>query len=502
MAAAKHKAMTSEEYARHSAAVAASRPQHAKTDTSTKSDELTVDELSRSSASTRYTNKHRNRSRRNLVRGALIILVALVLVLGASAIAYVNNINSKLSSGVDEELLNVLAEREEKDDPFYMLLLGVDKGEGREEEWGEEYWNYRADTIILARIDPKETKVTLVSIPRDTFVDMHENGQTKINAAYTYGGAPYMVEVVQEFAGVPISHYAEVDFEGFEKIVDQVGGIDITLPVAVRDPEYTGLDLDEGDHHLNGHDALMLARSRHAYDEYGGGDFFRAANQRMVISAVARKVLSSDLVTMSSTISTLAEYVTTDMNATDIISLAVQMKDLDIDKNFYSGQEPTISTYYDDLWYEICDTEAWQRMMQRVDAGLPPYEDAEDDFTSGISAPISTEEPSVEQTSSTGTELDDVEPDFSGSVLVLNAAGVDGLATEKAYELNVNGFYAEADTALSLNGRTYVVYNNNEIAKAKGVINVLGEDASAQPNDGTYSEDYDIIVILGTDNRY
>ena len=246
----------------------------------------------------------------------------------------------------------------------------------------------------------------------------------------------------------------------------------------------------------------MLARSRHAYDEYGGGDFFRAANQRMVISAVARKVLSSDLVTMSSTISTLAEYVTTDMNATDIISLAVQMKDLDIDKNFYSGQEPTISTYYDDLWYEICDTEAWQRMMQRVDAGLPPYEDAEDDFTSGISAPISTEEPSVEQTSSTGTELDDVEPDFSGSVLVLNAAGVDGLATEKAYELNVNGFYAEADTALSLNGRTYVVYNNNEIAKAKGVINVLGEDASAQPNDGTYSEDYDIIVILGTDNRY
>ena len=458
--------------------------------------------LSRSNSAAHYASKRRKRSRSLFLRGALLVLVSILLAGGLWLWSYVHRINQKLSTGVNQDLLSILAESENPGDPFYMLLLGVDKSEERAETDGAEYWNYRADTIILARIDPKNVKVTLVSIPRDTYIDMGENGADKINGAYSIGGPSYMVEVVQEFAGVPISHYAEIDFDAFIAIVDYIGGVDVTLPVAISDPDYTGLELSAGTHHLNGWDALMLCRSRHAYDDYGGGDFFRAANQRMVISAIARKVLASDIVTMSGTISTLSDYVTTDMDVASIITLGMQMRSIDIDNDFYSGQEPTISEFYDEVWYEICDTEGWQKMMQRVDAGLPPYETVEEDFTAGIAGSIG----SADATAATEGEqvvTAEAEADFSGTVSVLNASDIDGIAGTMADELSQHGFEAFAGNADELRETTVIVYNGDDaIAKAQAVAQVIGGDPLLIGNDGSYPLDANVVVLLGMDRGY
>lgn len=479
--------MTSAEHAMHSADVAGSASDIP---------------LSRSSAASYYASRHRGRVFRSTLRAILTAAVVAVIALGVYAWAYVSSINQKLTKGANEDLLSVLAERDKPGDPFYMLLLGVDKGEELTEEYGEEYWNYRADTIILARIDPQEVKVTLVSIPRDTYVDMGDNGQAKINAAYSYGGPSYMVEVVSEFAGVPISHYAEIDFDTFVAIVDQIGGIDVTLPVSISDPDYTGLELAAGDHHLNGYDALMLCRSRHAYDEYGGGDFYRAANQRMVISAIVRKVITSDPITMTGTISTLAEYVTTDMDLGSIVKLALQMQSLDIDNDFYSGQEPTISTYYDEVWYEICDTEAWQKMMQRVDAGLPPYETEDEDFTSGIAGSIGTGTYGGDATGTPSGVTAMPELDYSGTVAVYNASGIDGLAGSTADELSAQGFEAIAGDA-DFRDATLIVYNGDDaLTKAQAVAEVIGGDPEIIANDGYYPTDANVILYLGLDRSY
>ena len=487
--------MTSAEHSEHSANVA-SRHAASATDTSVGQVVGSDEALSRENAVAHYSRIRRRRTRRAVLRGILVVVLVSLLGFGAVAWAYINSINKRLTAGANEDLLTILSERDKPSDPFYMLLLGVDKGEERVEEEGEEYWNYRADTIILARIDPQDVKVTLVSIPRDTYVDMGYNGEAKINSAYSFGGPSYMVEVVQQFAGVPISHYAEIDFDAFVAIVDQIGGIDVTLPVAINDPEYTGLALEAGTHHLNGWDSLMLCRSRHAYDEYGGGDFYRAANQRMVISAIARKVLASDIVTMSGTISTLADYVTTDMDLGSILSLAVQMKDLDIDKNFYSGQEPTISTYYDDLWYEICDTEAWQEMMRRVDAGLPPYASEDEDFTAGIAGSISQNGESQYG----GVIAEPSGLDYSGTVSVLNGAGTDGLASSFAETLASRGFSAVADDAAYLYDYTFLVYNGDDAeAKARAVAEVIGGNPEIIANDGSYPIDANGVLVLGLD---
>ena len=223
--------MTSEEHKVHSASTSHSRSAQQGTSRKATNRELSANNLSRKNAGEHYAAKRRKSRRGIILRGALIGLVVLLFAGAGVAWAYINSLDQKLGKGVSDELRATLTERVEPSEPFYMLLLGVDKGEERTEEYGDEYWNYRADTIILARIDPKAVKVTLVSIPRDTYVDMHENGQTKINAAYSIGQETYTTEVISEFAGVPISHYAEVDMDGLAAVIDCIGGIDVTLDI-------------------------------------------------------------------------------------------------------------------------------------------------------------------------------------------------------------------------------------------------------------------------------
>lgn len=459
---------------------------------------------SRSDGIDAYTAKRRKKTRGRVLRAlAVTLLLAFVGVVAAGA-AYIMNINNRLTQDLPEEVRQQLVAVDPQE-PFYMLLLGVDKSEERSGEWGGSTANFRADTIILARVDPPAQKVTLVSIPRDTMVDMGEHGEDKINAAYSYGGAAYMVEVVSDFAGVDISQYAEIDFEQFTSIVDTIGGIEVTLPVDVVDETWAGINLTAGTHQLDGATALALVRSRHAYDAYGGGDFYRAANQRAVIAAIVRKILQQDPFTMATTVSELAGSVTTSMSVTDIVSLAMQFQNLDVDHNFYSGQTPTTSEYINNLWYEIPDEEAWREMMERVDAGESPYSDASQDFTSGativIGENVSSSDEGGENSGETSTGEETAEPVFSGSVLVLNGAGVNGLAGEKSTVLEAAGFSPYAETANSSDYTTSSVYYNGDArGAALGVAQTLGiDEANVSENTEGYSSDYEVIVVLGAD---
>ena len=451
-----------------------------------------------------YVSKRKQAKRSHRVLKVVVIsLVAVLAVAGAAFAWYVNNINSKLSEGIDSSLLNQLVAPTKTDDPFYMLLLGVDQDEERTEEWGADQSNYRTDSIILARVDPPSKKVTLISIPRDTMVDMGEHGTQKINAAYSFGGAAYMVEQVSKLAGVKISHYAELNFEEFTSIVDTLGGVEVTLPVAVSDMEYADIDLPAGTQTLNGAEALGLCRSRHAYDAYGGGDFYRSANQRMVIAAIIRKVLSSDASTWPSLISKLADSVTTDLSATDILSLANQFKDLDTENDIYSGSVPTTSTYTNNLWYEVVDEDAWKTMMERTDAGETPYSDSSQDFTSGVAGSVSTSAGSSESSEDATTSSD---PVYSGAVLVLNGTPTQGLASSAANVLTQAGFSAIAGNADSTSHTsTTIAYNTSKtssaLGEAKGVAEKLGLSVTPTENPGTYSDNYDVVVVLGTDYK-
>lgn len=312
----------------------------------------------------------------------MVVAAVLVVCLGA-AFAYYQALSGNLHTGVDQDLRDSLVETDLANEPFYVLLMGTDGSNDRaaSEEYAGD--SFRADSMILARIDPVSKKVTMVSIHRDTLVDMGEYGNNKLNAAHALGGAALTVETVSKLAGVPISHYAEINFDGFKDIVDALGGVEVDVPMEIDDEDAGGY-LAQGLQTLNGDQALILCRSRHAYDDIGGaGDSYRAANQRLVLSAIAKKILAADIATMASTVTALSQYLTTDLEITDIIGLAQSMQGLDPATDIYSAMEPTTSAYVDGIWYEYNDTTAWKAMMARVDKGLPPTEEDIVDEVSG-----------------------------------------------------------------------------------------------------------------------
>lgn len=224
--------------------------------------------------------------------------------------------------------------------------------------------------LILARTVPSEGKVTMVSIPRDTKVEISGYGTQKINAAYAYGGVAGAVKAASEFAGVPITHYAEVHFQELESLVDILGGVYVDVPVSndQTGASNTGIQLSAGYQLLDGEQALAFARERYGYAR---GDFQRADNQRLVATAIMKQVLQTPALEMPSIVQRLASCVTTDMSVTDVIGLAQAYRSAG-DLTVYSALAPSSTETIDGVSYVITDEAAWRAMMQKVDAGEDP----------------------------------------------------------------------------------------------------------------------------------
>ena len=444
---------------------------------------------SRDAARKRYAERMRRRNRPRFVRKVLIALAIIAVVGAGSAFAYVQVINGNLSAGLDD-LDGSLVHTELTKEPFYMVLLGTDASIERQDD--PEYAElFRTDTILLARIDPVDKKVTLVSMPRDTMIDMGEYGTQKLNAAYAIGGASAAVDEVAEISGVGISHFCLVDMDGLKQVVDALGGIEVDVPVAIDD-EDAGGHVDSGLHTLDGEEALILCRARNCFDEVGAGDSFRAANQRLVLQAIANKVLSSDVATIAKTATTLSEYVSTDLTVNEIVSLAQAFQGIDAQSNIYTASMPTYSEYIDDLWYELIDEPEWWAMMDRVDRGLPPTESTEIDYVTGTVFANAGEE-------SDGSGNAEITKD--GLINVRNGTPQEGLGGDIAAQLEAAGYYVVdvANADVDTYETTMVIYDsNNREPEARQIAEAIG-GAEVFQNDGTYTMHDDFLVVVGAD---
>ncbi|MDO4590572.1 MAG: LCP family protein [Slackia sp.] len=440
--------------------------------------------------------KRKNRKKKALV-AVLSVLVALLVGVGGALAAYVGVINGKLTGHVAQELKGVLAEPVKASDPFYVLLMGVDKSQERVAEYGD---SFRSDSMILARVDPKQKKMTLVSIVRDTYVDIAGYGPNKINAAHALGGPALTVKTVSAFAGVPISHYAEIDFDGFKAAVDALGGIDVNVPIEIDDADAGGY-VAAGPQTLNGDEALILCRARHAYDEIGAGDFYRAANQRMVMGAIAKKLLASDPATIASTVASLCDYIETDMNVTDIVNTAVSLKGMNADTDIYSTMNPTVSSYEGGVWYEYSNNEAWRAMMKRIDAGESPTVDAQASANDGGVTDGSIDAEYIAQNVLAAGSASQGASDVR--VEVRNGSGRTGVAADASSALTNDGYSVTSvgDAESYGYAQTIVVYNDPaDASAAQAIARSLGIGTPVL-NDGSYVVDGAFLVVVGSDYR-
>ncbi len=431
--------------------------------------------------------RKRARSKRRWPKVLAIVLAVIVLAGAGGAWAYSQYINGNLHAGIDSSLRSSLVQTDMTNEPFYVLLLGTDESSDRDES-GDYGGSFRSDSIMLLRIDAQNKKATLVSIHRDTMVDLGKYGKQKLNAAYAFGGPALAVQTVSSMAGVGISHYAGINFDGFAQVVDAVGGVQVDVPVEIDD-EDAGGHLDAGLQTLNGEQALILCRSRDTYaDTSADPDSMRAANQRLVLSALAEKILASDPATIAKTINVLSQYVTTDLDVDDIIGIAQALKGLDPDTDVYTGMQPVTNEYIDGGWYSYTDESAWKTMMKRVDAGLPPNETGTVDEVTGT----------VTSTSGAGAEDSGQK---TASVSVKNGTQVTGAATRAVELLKSAGFTnVVAGNANSLAyPNTLVIYNDDTLQyEANQIVAALGQ-GTAVKNDGDYVFSTKFLVIIGDD---
>jgi LCP family protein required for cell wall assembly len=164
-------------------------------------------------------------------------------------------------------------------EPIFILVLGSDARPG------EDVTRLRADSVHIVAINPAEAKTTMVGIPRDAFVPIPGFGSNKINAAMVTGGPELVVETVEQLTGLTMDYWALAGFQGFQAMINQVGGLSMDVPFDVFDSS-AGAEIEAGPQTLTGNDALAFARARKVLP---AGDFGRSENQgRLMIAALAQ----------------------------------------------------------------------------------------------------------------------------------------------------------------------------------------------------------------------
>ncbi len=291
-------------------------------------------------------NKIKPKKKRSLKRKILIIIAIILILLvgvgvwlGSSVIGNIDKIfHGNLFSDVNSFLSNTTL-KGQSSGRVNILLIGDST-----DQMGHGGASL-ADTIIVLSIDTKNNKVFMLSIPRDLWVNIpgfpYNDGWQKINAGndgmgknfsgYPAGGPGQLEHLIVTDLGIPIDYYSVSDYGAFSSIVNAVGGITVNIqspdPRGLYDPN-TNLNLPNGIVHLNGQEALNLARARgDGPGSYGfpNSDFDRTANQRLILSAIATKAKSlgflSNPIKISDLFNALGNNIQTNLNLSDILEL-------------------------------------------------------------------------------------------------------------------------------------------------------------------------------------
>lgn len=291
-----------------------------------------------------------------------------------------------------------IEEKPEKVGSFNILLLGTDE---RKNEAS------RSDTIIVAHFSQEDGKVKMVSIPRDSLVEIPGRGKDKINAAHAYGKEALIEETVENLLGIEIDYYAKVNFKGFTKLVEAIGGVSVNSKRAFY---YEGHTFPVGKQHLDGKAALSYVRFRKNVD----GDFGRIERQREVIENVIKKIIKEkDVFAIPDYVSIYNKYVDTNLEILPVVKSVFGMENLN-SLAFEGITLKTTSSKVDGIWYEIIDEASLNEVITEL-GGTPP--DIIEDGTEGTDAltddTTSDEALEVDSTDEWVDESEDMAPQTS-----------------------------------------------------------------------------------------
>lgn len=279
--------------------------------------------------------------RRRALTITLCALVSVVL-LGGAGLGYVYfKLNGNLK-GVDiNAALGHDRPQNVDDGSMDILVMGSDSRAGKNDEYGKDEGGARSDTAMVVHVYKGRKKASVVSIPRDTLIQRPDctKGDTNIpgaqrtmfNTAFEVGGPACAVKTVESISGIRMDHFIEVDFTGFKKLIDALGGVDITTSKPIDDNK-SHLHLQPGKHTLDGEQSLGLVRTRHGVPGGDGSDLGRIQLQQTFIKALMNQVKNVGLLTNPAKLydvaDTATKAITTDTDLNSVSELTGLAKSL------------------------------------------------------------------------------------------------------------------------------------------------------------------------------
>jgi LCP family protein required for cell wall assembly len=436
-----------------------------------------------------------SRRRARIIGRIVVGFFAVVVLAGAVGVTMVKNILDKVNH---QPPLSSLIDESERPAPAAqaaggagsdsgssgpaenILILGVDSRTGENSVFMEKDKSQTetlSDTTILAHLSADGKHVTLVSVPRDSVVqipacekvDADGNGVVDasgdkvmttprtalINEAIQLGGPACTVKTLEQLTDVRIDHYLEVDFTGVIKMSDALGGVPLTMCEPIHDAN-TGLNLPAGPVNLKGTTALAFVRAR--YGLTGGDDLHRIQRQQQFMASMARKALSSsnffNILSMNKFYGDVASSLTTDMGSRQLIDLALRYRHIDTDQIVF-GTVPVYAAPKGDKWY--------QHVYWSQDEAKALFTAIRDD------RPLNT-------TTAGGQQVAELTvPPSQVSVRVLNATTRNNLAHDVANELAAKGFrIAGIASAATMADTTSISYAVSRTTSADTLASALG----------------------------
>jgi LCP family protein required for cell wall assembly len=438
--------------------------------------------------------KRRRRRRRHIVIAVIVLLCVINISVGG-VYAYfrwrLGQIGRVTAPTLDEatgETMNV-------------LLVGSDSrarltGEEAAQAGKGQVTGERTDTIMVVHIDPRSKRAVLVSIPRDLYLPIAgTNRSDRVNSAFSVGGAPALIATVQQGLGIKINHYAEVDFVGFQGIVDAVGGVTVYVPAPARD-DYSGLEINTpGCVSLAGEQALAWVRSRY-YEYLSDGkwiqdprsDLGRIQRQQDFIRRTLSKAVSSGLsnpLTLNRLLAIATANLTVDsqMSTSDITTLARRFRSLDPD-SIETLTLPTTDVTINGAAVLTLNKDEARPEIDAINGTEPP--------------PVAP--PAGGAPGESPTTVPDIPP-ANIRVRVLNGTGTQGRATKAASALTSAGFtvVGTGDSDDSPTAETVIRFRPGAVARAS----VLAASLQSKPElqqDPTV-KGADVVVVLGRDDQ-
>lgn len=380
------------------------------------------------------------RPRKHIVLGGAAVLAALAVV-GSSLVAYAKY--RSVYDSIHREMVTsaMLGKRPPFTKALNILVIGSDSRAGTHGKFGRDILGSRSDTSMLLHIAPGHTRADIISFPRDSMVPIlacqadqegHPGQQAqpgfveRLNATFSFGGAPCLWKTIEQETGIRIAHFVEVNFSGFRSIVDDVGGVSVCLPFAVDNPQ-SGLHLSAGKHTVTGTQALAFVRLRENIGE--GSDTQRIQRQQYFLASVLQKLKRSNLLAdpgrIYSVVSDVAKSLTTDsgLDLSTMLTIADSMKSLS-SQSVQFISVPTVPYVGDpaaELSWEQPQSDALFKAIE-LDHSLPKAK-------SKKAGQKAAKKPAAAKVSPAKVQ-----------VQVLNGSGTGGLATTTAANLTGQGF--------------------------------------------------------------